>query len=216
MSMPPPSRRPWSRPAIAAGCLVLTLLAGWRWAPFLFPSEAAIRAGDVRRYATAKAPLAEAPAQPPAAEPRAALAIRYDVPEGWTDRGASGMRLATLAIGPPESGLEVTVIPAAGTLEANVGRWLGQLAPQADPATIERQLGEALAAAEKAPVGDREATIVLLPAAATPADGSEAILGAMIPIDATSSLFVKFKGAAETARQQRDNFRRFVSSIRWQ
>jgi hypothetical protein len=38
----------------------------------------------------------------------------------------------------------------------------------------------------------------------------------MIPLDAATSLFVKFKGPASIARTLRDPFTAFVRSIRWQ
>jgi hypothetical protein len=183
--------------------------------------QAALRPGDVRVYEAAKesaprAPAETAPATPAVPSPTGPLALRYEPPPGWTDRGASGMRLATLAIGEPGDGHEVTVIPAAGTLEANVSRWIGQLDPAADPAALAERTTAALAAAETVELDGANATIVLLSSGAGPApSGDEAILGAAIPLDDRSSLFVKFKGPAELARQERDNFVRFVSSIRW-
>ena len=183
--------------------------------------QAAIRPGDVRVYQAAKesappAPAETAPAAPAVSSPTGALALRYEPPPGWTDRGASGMRLATLAIREPGDGHEVTVIPAAGTLEANVSRWAGQLDPAADAAVLAERTTAALAAAETVEVDGVKATIVLLSSAVGPEpSGDEAILGAAIPLDERSSLFVKFKGPAELAHRERDNFVRFVSSIRW-
>jgi hypothetical protein len=179
-----------------------------------------IRPGDVRVYEAAKEPIVAAPtaASQTAAEPKpeGGLALRYDTPPGWTDRGASGMRLASLAIGAPSDGHEVTVIPAAGTLEANVSRWIGQLDSNAAEATLVERTKAALAAAETVDVDGTKATIVLLASGAeTAGTDEEAIMGAAIPLDDTASLFVKFKGPAEVARRERDNFVRFVSSIRW-
>lgn len=139
------------------------------------------------------------------------LKLSYDVPEGWTDRGGGGLRLATLVIGDPAAGREVTVIPAAGTLRSNVERWQGQLG-ETDVATRDKAVEASLAAAEKLDVGGTEATVVLL----LDAEAGQAILGAMIPIDESAALFVKYKGDAAIARRERDNFNRFVSSIRWQ
>ena len=127
------------------------------------------------------------------------------------------MRLATLAI-PEQNGThEVTVIPASGTLESNVARWAGQLDDQADAEGRERSAAEAIAGAETIDVDGTKAAVVMLvaPAANEPDGNGEAILGAMIPVDATSALFVKYKGTATVARRERDNFVRFVSSIRW-
>lgn len=179
---------------------------------------ATLRPGDVRVYEAAKErapepPAAVAPAAPAASE---AIAVRYEPPPGWTDRGRSGMRLATLAIGEPSDGHEVTIIPAAGTLEANVSRWVGQLDPAVASETLAERTTAALATAEEIEVDGTTATIVLLSSGAEPESGDgEAILGAAIPLDDRSSLFVKFKGPAEVARRERDNFVRFVSSIRW-
>ena len=179
-----------------------------------------IRPGDVRVYEAAKEPIVAAPTaeSQAAAEPKPAggLALRYDTPPGWTDRGASGMRLASLAIGALSDGHEVTVIPAAGTLEANVSRWIGQLDSNAAEAALVERTKSALAAAETVDVDGTKATIVLLASGGETAGTDEdAILGAAIPLDDTASLFVKFKGPAEVARRERDNFVRFVSSIRW-
>ena len=87
-----------------------------------------VRPDDIRSYAVPKTaePAALATGDEPSKGPAAAQAdrgaagLRYEVPDGWTDAGASGMRLATLLIGPPADRLEVTVIPASGTLAGNV------------------------------------------------------------------------------------------------
>ena len=176
-----------------------------------------IRPGDIRTYTAARpaagTPPAAAPRQP---EPRPG--VRYDVPEGWTDRGASGMRLATLAIGDPADGHEVTVIPASGTLRGNVDRWQGQLDSALAETDRNAAVERALAAAETVDVGGTPATVVALfdaAAAAGPDAAGQAILGAMIPVDGASALFVKFKGDAAVARREREAFARFVSSLRW-
>jgi hypothetical protein len=54
---------------------------------------------------------------------------------------------------------------------------------------------------------------VLLDDGAT--DNPQSILAAVIPVDASTSLFVKFKGAADVARRLREPFTAFVRSIRW-
>jgi hypothetical protein len=139
------------------------------------------------------------------------LALEYDLPEGWQDKGASGMRLATLRTGPDSAADagEITIIPASGTLEGNATRWQEQLSPGASPDRV----SQAIAEAEKVPVNGTEGTILLLvDDAAAP---QQAILAAMIPLESSSSLFVKFKGPAATARMLREPFTAFIRSIRW-
>ena len=197
----------------------------------------AIRPGDIRTYtiprdaepvaiAAAPSPANSAPPGSPGSTgsppgPTTSgdrgSAIRYEVPEGWNDGGASGMRLATLFIGAPADKREVTIIPASGTLAGNVERWQGQLDAAASPESLNEKALAAIAAAETVDVAGTTATVVLLRDAEAEADAEagQAILGAMIPVDESRALFVKFKGDAAVAARERERFSRFVSSIRW-
>ena len=199
----------------------------------------AIRPGDIRTYTIPKDAepaaivAAPSPATPQTAPPDGpgrtesppgpttsgdrASAIRYEVPEGWNDGGASGMRLATLFIGAPADKREVTIIPASGTLAGNVERWQGQLEAAAAPVALAEKAAAAIAVAETVDVDGTTATVVLLRDAEAEADAEagQAILGAMIPVDESRALFVKFKGDAAVAARERERFSRFVSSIRW-
>lgn len=197
----------------------------------------AIRPGDIRTYtiprdaepvAIAAAPSPANSAPPggpgrtgsppgPTASGDRGSAIGYEVPEGWNDGGASGMRLATLFIGAPADKREVTIIPASGTLAGNVERWQGQLDAAATPESLNEKALAAIAAAETVDVAGTTATVVLLRDAEAEADAEagQAILGAMIPVDESRALFVKFKGDAAVAARERERFSRFVSSIRW-
>lgn len=197
--------------ATAAAILVCgaVLCAGCRPA-------ADVQPGDIRTYTVASAETASATADPAPREPT--RGVRYEVPEGWADRGGSGMRLATLVIGDPADGREVTVIPASGTLRGNVDRWQGQLDGEAEEADRAAAVERALAAAETIDVDGTPATVVALfdaAAGSAPDADGQAILGAMIPVAGSSALFVKFKGDAAVARRERDAFVRFVSSLRW-
>ncbi len=170
-----------------------------------------IRPTDLRTYTVPRSASPAAAAAP--SDPRRSPALRYELPAGWIDAGATGMRLATIrtaaADAEPANVGEITVIPASGTLESNATRWQEQLTPQADP----EKVSQAIAAAERVDVDGVEATILML------LDDDEAnrqaILAAVIPVDDATSLFVKFKGTAELARRLRQPFTEFVRSIRW-
>lgn len=201
------SNRAGSGRAVAFRLLQTTLLAGLVGCR---PSSD-VRPGDVRTYSVPRSALVATAAKAP--EPRRSAALRYDLPEGWVDAGASGMRLATLRTAadtadPADVG-EITIIPASGTLESNAIRWQEQLTPQADSGRV----AGAIAAAEKVDVDGVESTILLLLDDA--AENQQAILAAVIPVDDASSLFVKFKGPAELAHRLREPFTAFVRSIRW-
>ncbi len=204
-------------PAAVAVAAVGGLLAGCT-------AESAIRPGDIRRYTAPKEKIAPAaalaemgrPAGPAAAQPPR---VRYTLPEGWSElAGTAGMRLATLAIGDPADGQEVTIIPAAGTLRSNVERWQKQLDAGALPEAIAQAVDRALAEAGSVDVEGRKATVVLLEAApAEPTDSdkpAEAILGGVLPLEDGKALFVKFRGGADVARRERANFLKFVASLR--
>jgi hypothetical protein len=199
---------------VATVCLLVNVVAGC-------VRDADIHPGDIRTYAIPKdaepSSLASAAPEARSAEgPR----VRYEVPEGWTDAGRSGMRLATLLIGDPADKREVTIIPASGTLEVNVERWQGQLDPESTDDARRKAAAAAIDAGEPVEVAGQPATVVLLRSSAAgkgaddAPDGGEAILGAMIPVDESSALFVKFKGDAAVAICERERFIRFVSSIR--
>ena len=181
--------------------------------------DAAIQPGDVRSYSTPRvADVAAAVSRGQAQQERApSPRVRYDVPEGWADGSAGGLRLATLLIGDGVEKQEVTVIPASGTLENNVARWVGQLDASADEAQRQQTATKAIADAKRIDVDGSQATVVLLldPAATAGDEAGQAILGAMVPVDGAASLFVKFKGRADVARREQENFHRFVSSLRW-
>lgn len=181
--------------------------------------DAAIQPGDVRTYITPRSVDmgAAGPRREPAPSANPASRVRFDLPEGWVDGGAGGLRLATLFIGDGDEKHEVTVIPASGTLESNIARWVGQLDASANEAQRQQAAAAAIADANRVDVDGTEATVVLLldPAATAGDAAGEAILGAMVPVENGASLFVKFKGRADIARREQEKFRRFVSSLRW-
>lgn len=221
--MPAPATAPTSGPAPQAAPRSASRRAGWILRGLVASSalvaacrpSSDIQVGDVRTYTVPREPAAPpssggrvAPSRPAAS---GGLSLDYTLPEGWVDQGPSGMRLATVRTGAGTGGDsgEITIIPASGTLESNAARWQEQLTPGGDGTRVER----ALAAAEKVPVNGSEATILLLLDDAE--ENPQAILGAMIPVEPSIALFVKFKGSAEIARGIREPFTSFIRSIRW-
>lgn len=222
------SSRPRPVVALIPACVIAAVMSAMPWLVGCQES-AAVLPSDVRQYtiprpasvartASDRSSAASDTGLPSGRESAGGLRLRYDVPDGWTDRGGGGLRLATLAIGEPAEENEVTVIPAAGTLESNVARWQGQLEPDQEPAAAEAAVRGTLDGADTIDVDGVPATVVLLlddAARAAPEADGQAILAAMIPLDDTASLFVKFKGAAAVARRERERFVEFVTSIRW-
>lgn len=156
--------------------------------------------------------MAVAPRERPAALPPAETsgedgALRWQTPAGWTARGASGMRLATLSA--DDSGAECTIVrlgAMAGGARANVIRWLGQL--QIDLAE------DALAAfLQNAPTikADGGFTGPLYDFTGL-VDEGDAMLAAMFELE-DATLFVKMLNSREVLVQERARFRSLCESL---
>ena len=182
-------------------------------------SDTAIRSTDVRRYIAPKEKtlsaddIAQAGRQ--TSRPQQSRQIDYSLPEGWTEvSGPSGMRLATLAIG-GEEGQEISIIPASGTNRSNVERWQKQLDEEASSEEIADLVDKALAKAGSVDVQGKKATVVLLTEATSNDEkDTESILGGMLPMDDSNTLFVKFRGPTEIARKEQKKFIAFMASLR--
>ena len=182
-------------------------------------SDTAIRSTDVRRYIAPKEKtlsaddIAQAGRQK--SRPQQSRQIEYSLPEGWTEvSGPSGMRLATLSIG-GEEGQEISIIPASGTNRSNVERWQKQLDEEASGEEIADLVDKALAKAGSVDVQGKKATVVLLTEATSNDEkDTESILGGMLPMDDSNTLFVKFRGPTEIARKEQKKFIAFMASLR--
>tara|TARA_Y100000766_G_scaffold184822_1_gene158694 strand:+ start:2644 stop:3051 length:408 start_codon:yes stop_codon:yes gene_type:complete len=125
------------------------------------------------------------------------------------------MRLATLAIGDREDGQEISIIPALGTMRSNVERWQKQLDKDASAGEIADLVDKAMAKAGSVDVQGQKATVVLLAQASVDGgEDSESILGGMLPLDESKTLFVKFRGPIEIARKEQKKFIAFMASLR--
>ena len=188
-------------------------------------SDASIRSSDIRRYTapTEKTLSAENIAQvnPQTTEGQTSgrersRKIDYTLPEGWVEvSGPSGMRLATLTIGDVNDGQEISIIPASGTNRSNVERWQKQLDKDASAEEIADRVDKALATAGSVDVQGQKATVVLLTQSIDDDEkDAESILGGMLPMDASNTLFVKFRGPTEIARKEQKKFMAFMASLR--
>jgi hypothetical protein len=188
--------------------------------------DTAVRSTDIRRYVAPKEKtlsaekitqaekLAQA-SQQTTARGRSKQ-IDYTLPKNWTEvSGPSGMRLATLAIGDGANSQEISIIPAAGTIRSNVERWQKQLDEEASDEEIAELVDTAMAKAGSVDVQGQKATVVLLTQSVDDDDkDAESILGGMLPMDESNTLFVKFRGPAEIARKEQKKFIAFIASLR--
>jgi len=139
--------------------------------------------------------------------------LEYERPEGWRDGRQSAMRLAAFDVGPAESAAEVTVIVAGGDLRGNVARWIGQVLAETPEDEV---VDQAMQDAKSLTVSQRDAQRFLLyPDKLGNEKQSTAIDAVIVPLENESSLFVKMTGPVETVREQADELRTFLRSLRF-
>jgi hypothetical protein len=145
------------------------------------------------------APMAAAPAGPPALE--------WDAPSGWVQKPSGGMRVGSYEIpGPGGRNGDLSIIVlggGAGGLLPNVNRWLGQLG-------LAPWSAESLAA-QSEKIASPAGTIVLVDLRKTPP--GERILGGILELPG-QMWFVKLRADDALAGEAKPAFASFLKSLR--
>jgi len=145
------------------------------------------------------------PAMPPSHVPAGADAIAWELPKGWTEVRAGGMRLATLK--PPASGkidVSVIMIPgAAGGELANVNRWRGQIGLQ--------PIDEAARLQMRKEVKSKAGAVSLYDFAGEGA-GKQRMVAGLLFVDGRS-WFVKMVGDDEPVVASRTDFAKLLETL---
>lgn len=132
----------------------------------------------------------------------------FDVPEGWTPSRGTEFSVAAFAVSEGDRTAEITLSPVMGTREANINRWRGQVG--LEPQSVEEMAAEV----EPVPVGDTSGWYV--EAFGPERDGKQpAILGIIAQAGGRQWIF-KFTGDRELARREKDRFREFAKSVRFE
>jgi hypothetical protein len=136
--------------------------------------------------------------------------IRWEVPAGWKQMPGGEMRFATFVL-EDDPVIELTVIPLgmqAGSLVANVNRWEAQIN---QPPTPEAELGKVVTRIEANGLRIDEVDLT-----GTAQDGTpQRVLGAILPHDGRVWFF-KAVGPPQKMAQQKENFGKFIRSIRFE
>lgn len=142
--------------------------------------------------------------QPAAAAPAAAgsSSVVWDVPQGWQEKPASGMRLASF--GTPKGGeVSIVALPGeAGGDLANVNRWRGQLGLE----PIDESALQSAAKSMSSPAG-----AILVVDFSSPSKGR--MLGARL-IAGGQTWFFKLTGSADAVAAALPSFQTFISGLR--
>ena len=142
------------------------------------------------------------PSPPPDAS-AGATRLRYQVPQGWHEEPASGMRKASFRIATGGESAEVYIIDldaSVADLLPNVNRWREQI--KLEP-TTQREIDEHV---QPIAVGDHEGQYLEML-------GDEKATIAVIVKVAGRAWFIKLTGAKSLVEQERENFKGFVHSL---
>ncbi len=159
---------------------------------------------------TTSLPKADVSVDPVSEDP--ASKLKYDRPEGWRDGRMSMMRLAAFDVGPDDATAEVTIINAGGDLRGNVARWMGQIRKSAVP---DEEVDAVLENAEKFEIAGRSAQRFVLMPEDIDAEDASAIDATIIPIENSFSMFVKMTGPPATIKDQSEQMKSFLQSIKF-
>lgn len=162
--------------------------------------------GEIHHFRTPKAAKTPAttPAAPNAAQPNKP-SYTWHLPEGWTAKPASGMRLATILIPTPTGTLNASLTEFGGDLAGNVNRWRKQLGlPTLAPAAVTASLTPV-----QTGLGNGYITTQANPA--TP--DANALLAAIIPRPGGTSVFLKVLGTPAQIKAITPAFTTFTRSL---
>lgn len=142
-----------------------------------------------------------------ATAPVASASLKWTTPAGWVERPGGGMRLAAFGVGEAECTV-ISFPGAAGGLEGNLTRWLGQLGLEASPERL-----AALAESSEQLTTEAGAALQLFDFRTVTADTAATnMLAATLPLGG-QTIFVKLMGPPSLLEQQKDAFRALCRSL---
>ncbi|HXF09468.1 MAG TPA: hypothetical protein VN625_01700 [Desulfuromonadaceae bacterium] len=146
-----------------------------------------------------------------AAGQESAAPLTWKTPAGWTEVPATELRVASFKVNKDGKMVDVSVIPLAGmagTDEANVNRWRGQVGLSAVSADDLHKSGETV------DVGGQPAQLYDI-TGTNPASGEKLRIVAVIQHRPDSTWFFKMTGDAELGEQQKPSFLEFLKSLKF-
>jgi hypothetical protein len=131
--------------------------------------------------------------------------IKFTLPKGWKEVPPGQFQTFRFLVGDEKDPVGISISSAGGDLPSNVNRWRGQVG-------LEPLSDEQLAAAvTPTKVGGKDG--VQIEIIGPPGEKQQAIIGVIAP-SGSSNLFIKLKGPAKPALEQKKNFEAFVKSLK--
>jgi hypothetical protein len=131
--------------------------------------------------------------------------VKFTLPEGWKETPPGQFQISRFVVGDPKDPVEISISSAGGDMSANINRWRGQVGLE----PVDQQaIASALSPTE---VFDLKA--VQIDIIGPPGEKQQAILGVIAPSGRTN-WFIKLKGPAKPALEQKKKFEEFVKSLK--
>ena len=134
-------------------------------------------------------------------------ALRWALPEGWSEAAGSGMRFATLKA-PVEGELDISVVVlggSAGGEAANVNRWRGQIGlPPLDEAAVARV---------RKTLNSKAGTVAVFDFTSGSAP-KRRVVGGLLPAPDGRTWFLKMAGDPVAVAKARPRFLQLLGSLR--
>lgn len=144
-----------------------------------------------------------------------AIDLGWDLPDGWSQEPAGGLRLATFTAEGKEGVIECSLVSLAGSaggLEENIRRWLGQVDLKE---MTDSGLAEFITKQEKITTPDQlQTTIIDLTQLQSEKENSHPSIIAAIVALADKTIFIKMTGSRSALIENRQKFKAICQSLR--
>ena len=131
--------------------------------------------------------------------------IKFTLPKGWKEVPAGQFQTSRFVVGDEKEPVEISISSAGGDLASNINRWRGQVG--LEPISDE-QIASAMTPTKVSGQSGLQIEVI-----GPPGEKQQAILGVIVP-SAGRNLFIKLKGPAKPALEQKKNFDEFVKSLK--
>ena len=134
-------------------------------------------------------------------------------PQGWNEADGEGMRLATFHLRSDPGAIDCSILSlgaTAGSLEANLRRWMRQLAIQTSDDHVNSLITSALTLKTKDGLEAKIFDFTNLQTFNSPSDKS--MLATIIVLD-KATVFIKMTGSIQAVKQNKEDYLELVASI---
>ncbi|MFA5060048.1 MAG: hypothetical protein WC676_05420 [Candidatus Omnitrophota bacterium] len=140
--------------------------------------------------------------------------LSWDVPDGWSEKPASGMRLATLVDADTKDPIDCSIVSLggqAGGLQANVQRWMKQINVSV---SSPEELDKFLAKSETVKGAELSASVIDLTLLQSSGDAALPSMIAAIVTTNEKTYFVKMAGSKSAVEKNKSAFTALLKSLK--